>query len=82
MFSSTAIIASSTSGIPEALTADREALLVPPGDQDALARGLRRLLTSPDERVRLAAAARRRAVGEFTIARMADSYLQLYTECS
>ena len=78
MFASTAIVASETSGIPEAITSDREGLLVAPGDDVALARALRRVLESPEERTRLADAALRRAQAEFTVAKMADAYERLY----
>lgn len=78
MFASTAIVASDTSGIPEAITSGREGLLVPPGDDAALAAALGRVLGSPAERERLAAAALRRARAEFTIGSMADAYERLY----
>jgi glycosyltransferase involved in cell wall biosynthesis len=78
MFASTAIVASATSGIPEAITSEREGLLVPPGDDAALAAALRRALESPAERARLAGAALRRAENDFTIGSMADAYERLY----
>ena len=51
-------------GIPEMARADREALLVPPGDSAALAAALQRLLGAPGIATDLAAAACRR-VSEF-----------------
>lgn len=78
MFASNAIIASHTSGIPEAITSEREGLLVPPGDDVALAGALRLLLESPARRAALPGAARRRADAEFTIGGMADAYERLY----
>jgi glycosyltransferase involved in cell wall biosynthesis len=78
MFASTAIVASETSGIPEAITNEREGLLVPAGDDAALAAALRRVLESPAERARLATAALHRARAEFTIGSMADAYERLY----
>jgi glycosyltransferase involved in cell wall biosynthesis len=54
------IVASRAGGIPD-LTGEDAALLVPPGDVDALAAALRRVLTDPALAQRLAAAARERA---------------------
>ena len=47
MVAGKAILASATAGIPEAIVNEREGILVPPGDLDALVRALRRLLTDP-----------------------------------
>jgi glycosyltransferase involved in cell wall biosynthesis len=55
-----AIVASRTGGIPD-LTGEDAALLVPPGDVDALAAAIRRVLTDGALAQRLAAAARERA---------------------
>jgi glycosyltransferase involved in cell wall biosynthesis len=55
-----AIVASRTGGIPD-LTGEDAALLVPPGDVDALAAAIRRVLTDRALAERLAAAARERA---------------------
>lgn len=59
------IASSGVHGIPEMTRADREALLVAPGDSAALADGLRRLLASPTESRALAEAARSRVAAEF-----------------
>jgi glycosyltransferase involved in cell wall biosynthesis len=72
------IVASATSGIPEAITHDSEGLLVPPGDVRALADALGSLLNDPARRSRLAAAAQERAHRDFTIKVMADRYEALY----
>jgi glycosyltransferase involved in cell wall biosynthesis len=79
MVAGKAIVASATGGIPEAIVDGREGILVPPGDVDALARGLRALLTDRMRRRAFAAAALARARQEFTVQVMADRYLQLYT---
>ena len=55
-----AFVASRTGGIPD-LTGEDAALLVPPGDVDALAAAIRRVLTDGALAQRLAAAARERA---------------------
>jgi len=58
MIAGKAIVASATSGIPEAIESGREGLLVSPGDVAALARALQSLLT--DEARRNALGRRRR----------------------
>jgi glycosyltransferase involved in cell wall biosynthesis len=54
----TPIVSTRIDGIPEDLTDGVDALLVPPGDPDAMAGALRRLLTDPELRARLAQGAR------------------------
>jgi glycosyltransferase involved in cell wall biosynthesis len=78
MLGGTAIVASETSGIPEAIHSGEEGLLVPPGDSRALTSALARLLNDPAERTRLAAAARARAEREFTVQAMGGTYEALY----
>lgn len=78
MLAGKAIVASATAGIPEAITHGREGILVPPGDLDALAAGLHRLITDSEQRRELAAAALSRAQREFTVQMMADRYLGIY----
>jgi len=78
MVAGKAIVASETAGIPEAIVNGRDGLLVPPGNLDALAEGLRTLLTDPRRRRELAAAASARAHREFTVQVMADRYLAMY----
>jgi glycosyltransferase involved in cell wall biosynthesis len=78
MVAGKAIVASATAGIPEAIVNGREGILVPPGDLDALAAGLRTLLTDPVRRRELASAALARAHREFTVQVMADRYSAMY----
>jgi len=78
MFAENAIIATATSGIPEALTHDEDALLVPPGDATALATALRRLVEDPDARRTLGRRARRQAERRFSIGAMTDAYERIY----
>jgi glycosyltransferase involved in cell wall biosynthesis len=78
MVAGKAIVASATAGIPEAIVNGREGILVPPGDLDALAAGLRTLLTEPCRRRELGAAALARAHRQFTVQVMADRYLAMY----
>jgi len=55
-------------------------LLVPPGDQHALAEALNRLLDDPELRGRLGHAARNRIEQEFTVDRMIARTLEVYHE--
>lgn len=75
-----AVVASATSGIPEAMVHRRQGLLVPPGDVPALAEALRVLLTDPVRRALLGAAAARRAQREFSVQLMATRYELLYNQ--
>jgi len=60
------VIATEVGGIPEMITPDVHGLLVPPGDEAALAAGLRALLADPARAALLGVAARRRVAEEFT----------------
>ena len=78
MLAGKVIVASRTSGIPEAIESEEHGLLVPPGDVDALATALRRVLEDPDLRHRLSTAARARAERQFTLGAMTDQYEAMY----
>jgi len=78
MFAGKAIIATSASGIPEAITDGEHGLLIAPGDPGPLAAALKRLIERPDERERLGKAAQARAQSVFTIQKMTDGYEPLY----
>ncbi|MBZ5586800.1 MAG: glycosyltransferase family 4 protein, partial [Acidobacteriia bacterium] len=58
---------------------DGAAAFVPPGDSGALAKALRRLIDSAEERIDLAARARRRSLG-FTAGMMTGAYLASYAQ--
>ena len=64
-------------GLRNVARADLDALLVPPGDVDALRGALRRVLDDAGAARRLVAAGRARA-DEFSMARLAARYLELY----
>lgn len=75
-----AIVASAIAGIPEAIVHGKEGLLVQPSEAALLADALRQVVTDPDRRKALAAAAAERADKEFTVSVMADRYEALYAE--
>jgi len=66
--------------VPYANLHDVTGPTVPVGDIAALAAGLNRLLTDDELRARLGAAARERALSQFTIAHMVDGFLSAYGE--
>src|SRR5258708_23361770 len=72
------IAASGVGGVPEVVTSEREALLVPPDDPQSLATALGRLLEDRALRHRLGQAARQRAERAFTVDTMAAAYVALY----
>ncbi len=72
-----AIIATSGSGFDEVLTDGVDALLVPPGDAEALAAATIRVLGDPAELERLGSAAARRAE-DFTVDGMARRLEEVY----
>jgi phosphatidylinositol alpha-mannosyltransferase len=77
MAAGTAVVASAIEGYANVARADRDALLVPPGDVGALQQALRRVLDDPALRERLVTEGRARAE-EFSMARLAERYLELY----
>lgn len=78
MFAGKPIVASLIGGIPEVVEPEREALLVPPANAQALASAIGGLLGDPVRRAALACAAEARARKEFDVVGMADAYEQLY----
>jgi phosphatidylinositol alpha-mannosyltransferase len=77
MAARTAIVASDLPGYRNVATPDVHALLVPPGDADALAAALLRVLEDPPRRDALVEAGDQRAA-EFAMDRLAERYLGLY----
>jgi L-malate glycosyltransferase len=75
-----AVVSSAIGGTEEQIEDGRNGLLVPPGDADALAAALRRLLGDPDLRERLGAQARERVERDFTRAGMASRVSGVYGE--
>jgi phosphatidyl-myo-inositol alpha-mannosyltransferase len=77
MAAGTAVLASDIPGYANVARPDKEALLVPPGDSEALRAGLRRMLDADALRGDLIAAGDQR-VAEFSLTRLAERYLPLY----
>ena len=77
MAAETPVVASAITGYDNVARADRDALLVPPGDAGALRAALQRVLDDPALRDRLIASGRERA-REFSMSRLAERYLELY----
>jgi glycosyltransferase involved in cell wall biosynthesis len=74
------VVASRTSGIPEAVTDGVDGLLTTPGDVGELAGALAGLLSDPARRAVLGAAARSRAHAAFTLDAMASGYEGVFRE--
>jgi glycosyltransferase involved in cell wall biosynthesis len=74
------VVATRVGGVPEALVDGKTGFLVPPGDPEALAAALKRVLDSADRGACMGSAARERAEAEFSVDRMTDRYRQLYDE--
>ncbi|MDQ6926839.1 MAG: glycosyltransferase family 4 protein [Candidatus Eremiobacteraeota bacterium] len=72
------IVASAVGGIPEAVRTEREGLLVPPGDVDALGVALDRLLCGAALRQTFGRQARQRARAQYGLARMIEAHESLY----
>jgi phosphatidyl-myo-inositol alpha-mannosyltransferase len=77
MAAGTPVIASAIEGYANVARADRDALLVPAGDVGALRTALRRVFDDPELRARLVTEGHSRAE-EFSMARLAERYLELY----
>ncbi|MGC9442311.1 glycosyltransferase family 4 protein [Streptomyces sp. WG5] len=81
MAAGTALLATTGGAVPEVAGPDGETCLaVPPGDADALAAGLNRLLGDRELRARLGAAGRERVLRHFTWARAAEGTAARYRE--
>lgn len=72
------VVGTDAPGILDAVTPEREALIVPRRDVSRLAEALRRAITDPAMRQRLGQAARQRFLRDFTVERMVSRYEAVY----
>jgi hypothetical protein len=73
-------VATRHGGIPELVVDGETGILVGEGETAALTEALRQLLTSKERRLTLGAAGRRRIEAEFSLARQAERYLEIYQQ--
>jgi alpha-maltose-1-phosphate synthase len=76
----TAVVASAVGGIPEVVADGMTGLLVPAGDEAALAGAINALVSDPAKAAELGARGRQRAVAEFSWDSIAAQTAQLYAE--
>ena len=74
------VVATRVSAVPETVVDGETGLLVEAGDHAGLAAHLEALLTDEAQAAALGEAGRRRALTEFSVARMADRTVALYDE--
>jgi glycosyltransferase involved in cell wall biosynthesis len=74
------VVVTRAGGMPEIVTHEHTGLLVPPADPGALAAGILRLLTSPEEARRFATAGRALVERQFSAAAMRARFIELYEE--
>ena len=72
------IVATAVSAIPEIVVDGETGVLTPPGEPEPLAGALSALLEDPLRRRALGEAGRRRALGEFSVAKMAERTIAVY----
>jgi glycosyltransferase involved in cell wall biosynthesis len=77
-----AVVATRAGGIPDVVSDDVNGLLVPAGDEQALAQALRRLIREPQTRERLGREARRRAVERLSWEAAARRFEECYVQAA
>jgi glycosyltransferase involved in cell wall biosynthesis len=75
-----ALVASDVGGLGEILENEVDALLVPPGDEEALAGAIERLASDAALRTRLGRAAQAKVNDRFLAPHMVDRYLEVYRQ--
>lgn len=73
-----AVVATAVGGTPEVVVHDQTGLLVPPGDSDAMAAALIRVLRDSALRAEMGRRGRARVEQEFTVSQMVDRNQRLY----
>ncbi|CBE67308.1 putative Glycosyltransferase, group 1 family protein [Candidatus Methylomirabilis oxygeniifera] len=74
------IVATTVGGVPELVRHEIDGLLVPPGDPEAVANAVLRLLQQPDVAWVMARKARERMCEDFSLARMVSDTTKIYHE--
>jgi glycosyltransferase involved in cell wall biosynthesis len=74
------VIASNVGMVPEVIADGTSGLIVPPGDPDAIAAALTRLLADDSLRASLGERAREHAVAHFSIDNMVEAYLRVFAD--
>ncbi|MCB1447061.1 MAG: glycosyltransferase family 4 protein [Rhizobiaceae bacterium] len=74
------VVAQAIAGVPSVVIGGRTGILTQAGDVEAFAAAIRRLLSSPDERLGLAANARGFATGERSLAAASSRLVSIITE--
>lgn len=72
------VVASTAEGIPEVVVDGETGLLVPPGDAEALAGAIDRLLADPAGATAMGARGREHALARFGVDRCVDGYVEAY----
>jgi glycosyltransferase involved in cell wall biosynthesis len=78
LLSETPVVAFDSGGVPDVVLHDRTGLLVPPGDEGALAAALDALLADDERRAAMGRAGREHALGTFGARAVAKRYAELY----
>jgi glycosyltransferase involved in cell wall biosynthesis len=76
----TPVVATAAGALPEVMGIAGGGVLVPPGDPDALAKGILALLEQPRARADLGTLARARVVETFSWPRVAEATVGVYRE--
>lgn len=74
-----AVVATRVGGLPDVIVDGETGLLVPPADPEALAHAVEALLRDPVRGREMAAAGAHRVEESYTVSRMVDGYLDVYT---
>ena len=82
MLASLPIVATRISAVPEVVVDRQTGLLVEPGDDAAVAASLEALLRDRERAAALGDAGRRRALEEFSVARMVERTRVVYEEAA
>ncbi len=75
------VVATSVGGIPELIEHEVTGLLTAPGDARSFADNIERLLSDPNLRAKMGAAARRRIEERFTLVRQMDQMVDIWSQC-